>query len=248
MLSGMRKALLTGLAFSLCGFSPQTEDVSGWAFVRSLPIGAKIHGVGTAHAPLPVRDGDTSIRFEVRPGDCSAGRHGWDDCERDRERSELKQIGYQFAGETWWFGFSMYVPEPHRNIWPAKLSFAQFHQEGARPAIMLQNHRGGLWLDIHGAEKTIRLIPLIAADGFAGRWHDVKLHIRWSAKEDGFIRAYVGTDKVADYRGATMSAQKVYFKFGLYRSHPSRNAETANTVHSVYFDKVMRARSRSGLR
>ena len=247
MFRRMRWLCLFGLILCLCAFSPDTEDISGWSFTKSLSLGASVHGVGTAYAPLPVRNGETSIRFEVRPGDCSAGRHGWDDCKKDRERSELKQVGYQHEGETWWYGFSLMVPRTHDNIWPAKLSFAQFHQEGATPAIMLQNDRGGLWLDIHDANGTVRLIPLIAKSKFAGRWHDIRLHVRWSGKKDGFVRAYVGSRQVADYRGATMTADKIYFKFGLYRSYLSRNLSTRRTTHLAYYDLVSRAKSQEGL-
>ncbi len=238
----MRIALLTGLAALACGFTAEPDDISGWTFTRSLPLGAKVHGVGTAHAPLPVRSGETSIRFHVRPGDCSAGKHGWDDCANDRERAELKQAGYQYHGETWRYRFDIFVPGGHRVIWPAKLAFAQFHQEGARPAIMLQNHKGGLWLDVHDGEGTVELLPLIPNDEFAGRWHEVALQVHWSRNDDGFVRAFIGGRPVARFDGPTMSAQKVYFKFGVYRSHLNRNAKAKEVSHTVYFDTVTRTR------
>lgn len=239
----MRATAIIVCAVLLCGFTPEPEDISGWSFVRSLPIGAPLHGVGTAHTPLPVRTGASSLRFEVRPGDCSRAKHGWDDCKKDRERTELKQTGYQHHGETWWYGFSLLVPQGHKNIWPAKLSFAQFHQEGAKPVVMFQNHKGGLWLDIHDARRTIKLIKLIPQSQLAGRWHDVVLQIRWSRESDGFIRAWVGGRKVASFEGATMSAEQVYFKFGLYRSHLKRNKEAQNVRHRAYFDRLVRGKS-----
>lgn len=238
----MRITRLTAIAVLACGFTAEPLDISGWTFTRSLPLGASVHGVGTAHAPLPARSGETSIRFHVRPGDCSAGKHGWDDCKKDRERAELKQTDYQHHGETWWYGFSMFVPLSHRPIWPAKLSFAQFHQEGAKPALMLQNHKGGLWLDIHDARRTVKLLPLIAAQDFAGRWHDISLQVRWSRRSDGFIRAFVDGKPAASFDGPTMSAGKIYFKFGLYRSHLNRNQKSREISHMVYFDNVVRSR------
>ena len=36
----------------------------------------------------PVRAGDKSIRFEVRPGDCGYN-DGWSDCKKDRERQKI---------------------------------------------------------------------------------------------------------------------------------------------------------------
>ena len=47
---------------------------------------------------------------------------------------------------------------------------------------MLQNHTGGLWLDVHDADGTVELLPLIGKDRLAGRWHDVSLQVRWSRK------------------------------------------------------------------
>ena len=243
----MRWLALILCAVSVCGFRPEPDDVRGWQFVRSLPIGAPLHGVGTAHAPLPVRQGASSIRFQVRPGDCSRGRHGWDDCTKNRERTELKQAGYQHSGETWWYGFSLFVPEGHKAIWPAKLSFAQFHQEGAKPAIMFQNHHGGLWLDIHDANGTFKQVELVPARQLRGRWQDIELQIRWSPKTDGFIRAWVNNRQLADYSGPTMTAQQVYFKFGIYRSHLERNPRASAVTNTAYFDNVARAKSRAGI-
>ncbi len=239
----MRWPTLLLLIPILCGFTPEPEDVSGWTFTRSLPIDASLHGVGIAEAPLPVRDGKSSIRFQVRPGDCSRGRHGWNDCERDRERTELKQRDYQRQNETMWYAFSMFVPSDHVNVWPAKLNFAQFHQKGGKPAIMLRNYKGGLWLDIRQNRKTVALKQLLTAERLHGRWHDITLNIHWSRYANGFVRAWVGSRQVADYRGPTMDRDQVYFKFGLYRSYISRNPVTATATHTVYFDRVVRGRT-----
>lgn len=242
----MNTAMLFALATAaLIG---EGENVAGWHFVRSLPVGAWPQGVATATAPEPVRDGKTSLRFTVRPGDCSKGRHdGWNDCKTGRERAELKQTGYQHAGETWWYGFWLYVPAGFRNIWPAKVSFAQFHQEGAKPAIMFQNDRGGLWLDVHGPHGTVAKLPLIATKHLRGRWHDIVAHVHWSRGLDGFIAVDVDGAEAARWRGATMWARDVYFKFGLYRSHLERNPDGSRVTQSVYFDRIRRARGRGGL-
>ncbi len=224
------------------------ENVAGWHFVRSLPVGAARHGVETVRPPQPVRDGATSLRFEVRPGDCSKARNGgWNDCETGRERAELKETGYQHAGETWWYSFSLYVPAGFRNIWPAKVSFAQFHQEGAKPALMFQNDMGGLWLDIHGPHGTVAKLPLIAEENLRGQWHDIVANVHWSPGSDGFMVVDVDGSEAARWRGPTMWARDVYFKFGLYRSHLERNPAGSHVTQTVYFDRIRRARRREGL-
>ena len=239
----MRPVIAIALVLTLCGFTATEDDISGWEFTRSLPIDAPVHGVGVAQAPLPVRDGNTSIRFEVRPGDCSRGKHGWDDCKTDRERTELKQRDHQRQNETMWYAFSLHVPADHVNVWPAKLSFAQFHQEGGKPAIMLRNYKGGLWLDVRHEGKTMQLTQMLTAEQLRGHWNDITLNVHWSRHVNGYVRAWVGNRKVTEYRGSTMNRKKVYFKFGLYRSFVSRNPLNAKTTHTAYFDRVVRGRT-----
>lgn len=238
----------TVMLFALAAAALTGADVAGWHFVRSLPVEAWPQAVETVRAPEPVRDGATSLRFTVRPGDCSRGRNGgWNDCDTGRERAELKQTGYQHAGETWWYAFSLYVPASFRNIWPAKVSFAQFHQEGAKPALMFQNDKGGLWLDVHGPHGTVAKLPLIGARDLRGRWHDIVANVHWSRGPDGFVVVHVDGAEAARWQGATMWARDVYFKFGLYRSHLERNPEGSRVTQTVYFDRIRRAGSREGL-
>ena len=142
---------------------------AGWEFKRSLPVGSKTYGYGRVSAPHPVRWGKTSERFEVRPGDCGRSRSGRsDDCTRDRERSELIQVGeLQRAGSEYWYGWSLYVPGDFETIYPVKVYFGQFHQKKAKPAFMFTNADGGYWLDVHLKGRPYR--SLIAADELRGR-------------------------------------------------------------------------------
>ena len=91
----------------------------GWRFERSLRVGAKKHGYQVVSAPYhPVRYGQNSEKFEVRPGDCSRSTEGgWDDCKNDRERSELSQRGNtQKEGDEYWYRWSIYIPESQINF------------------------------------------------------------------------------------------------------------------------------------
>ena len=113
---------------------------SGWGFGRSLPLGAKKHGYQVVSAPdHPVRYGQYSEKFEVRPGDCSKGMGGHDDCKTDRERSELIQrYETQKRGDEYWYRWSIYLPPTHQNIHRVKVAYCQFHQEGCLPVVMFQ--------------------------------------------------------------------------------------------------------------
>ncbi len=110
---------------------------SGWNFRRSLPTGAKRRTYRLVSAPdYPVRYGKKSERFEVRPGDCTSSKWkgGWNDCKKDRERSELEQIKsescpvpycapWQRQGDEYWYRWSIYIPEGHQNIFHTKLAY-----------------------------------------------------------------------------------------------------------------------------
>ena len=79
-------------------------------------------------------------RFEVRPGDCTA-QGGWDDCGADRERSESMQLNRDISiGTTEWYGWQIYVPKEHRDIFPAKVFMGQFFPKGPKPDWMFVNH------------------------------------------------------------------------------------------------------------
>lgn len=218
-------------------------------FVRSLNDAAHGYTViddPTGSAPTPQVE-----RFEVRAGDCSANR-GWNDCTSDRERSELSERGTRnLEGSTWWYGWSLYVPAATPNVYPTKLALGQFHQEGSHVVWMFQNGRGGYHLDDQVNGRTRRYHELIPQAGFRGRWHRIEVQAHWSTGDDGFFRVWVNGEQKVNYTGRTMTAERVYFKYGVYRSFLSRfrNATGAVVVptQTVLFANVRRAESRQGL-
>ena len=70
------------------------KDVaSGNKYFKSLSKKYKKYGMQVVNKKdgHPVRAGEKSIRFEVRPGDCGYNED-WNDCDNDRERHELSGI------------------------------------------------------------------------------------------------------------------------------------------------------------
>ena len=218
-------------------------------FERSLsdtPYGYSIVDDPTGKAPAARVE-----RFEVRPGDCGANA-GWDDCAADRERSELSERGDRNpAGTAWWYGWSLYVPVDFPNVFPTKVALGQFHQENSHVVWMFQNGRGGYHLDDQVEGYTRRYYELIPDAELRGRWHRIEVQARWSRGKDGFFRVWVDGSRKVDYSGRTMTAGRVYFKYGLYRSFVSRfkKATGAGQVpaQTVYFANVRKAESRDGL-
>jgi len=147
----------------------------------------------TGLAPVPVVE-----RFEVRPGDCAEI-----DCKTDRERSELREEGYpNKEGETWWYGWSIFVPPGYTNIYPTKVALGQFHQRDGKPAFMFQNHKGGLWLD---NQIGNRYYNLISENDLRGRWHKIEVNVRWSRSGKGFFKVWVNGEQKVNIKGTTMS-------------------------------------------
>ena len=66
------------------------DVVSGNKFKKSLSKKYKKHGMQVVKKKdgHPVRAGEKSIRFEVRPGDCGYNED-WNDWDYDRERDDL---------------------------------------------------------------------------------------------------------------------------------------------------------------
>jgi hypothetical protein len=218
-------------------------------FERSLNV--KAHGYAVIADPTGTAPTRMVERFEVRPGDCHFNA-GWNDCESDRERSELGERGRQNpVGSTAWYGWWLYIPDDWINVFPTKVALGQFHQVGSHPVWMFQNDKGGLYLDDHTTGRTRQYHLLIGESELRGRWHRIEVHAHWTREETGFLRVWVNGEQRVDYSGPTMTAKTVYFKYGVYRSFLSRylqahgNSEVPAQI--AYFAGVKRARSRDQL-
>jgi hypothetical protein len=226
----MRLAFLPAVLVLACGFSPEPEDVSGWSFVVSKGAAQGIETVAS-----PTRSGATSISFALKPGSCTAN-----DCANDRERLELKQNSYQREGETWWYGWSFYLPQDFAAIWPARLFLGQFHQEDDSPVLLFSVEPEGLRLESSLSPDDK---PLLVPDSeLRGRWHDVVMKVTWSSAQ-GQVSVAVDGKEIVNRVQPTMTAADVYFKFGIYRAHLSRAPVQPLPQQRAYFDNVRRGKS-----
>ncbi|MCE0495441.1 polysaccharide lyase [Vibrio salinus] len=218
-------------------------------FKRSL--NTKNYGYSIIEDPTKTAPTKMIEKFEVRPGDCGSGSGG-SDCARDRERSELSEANKSnYPGSEFWYGWHIYFPEDYPNVYPTKVALGQFHQDKSHPVWMFQNSNGGYHLDdqVHG--RTRKYYKLIDESNLRGKWHKIEVHARWAKDESGFFKVYVNGENKVNYTGQTMDAQRVYFKYGIYRSFMSRykNANNSDKVpaQTVYFSNVKRSKSRKGL-
>ena len=194
--------------------------------------------------------------FEVRPGDCykNPGVNGWDDCSHDRERSELTEnnSGPNRHGSEFWYGWSIYFPENYINIYPTKTALGQFHQKDADPIWMFDNaSRSGGYRVVGSVNLLKTKQKLISEEDLRGQWHKIEVHAKWSRSDTGVFQVWVNGDLKLDYKGKTMTAKEVYFKYGVYRSYmvnyKAENKTSEVPAQTVYFSNVKKGHTRENL-
>jgi len=180
----------------------------------------------------PVRSGDKSIRFEVRPGDCFHWSSGYSDCTKyplidgqgDRERYELSSN--VFKKKEHWFSWSIYFPEDYKNNWPLKNMYGQFHEkgEGANVIWSFEQYPNGIVLTKEGGlgGTAMKQFTILGNNELPGKWHDFLIHAKFSKNDDGFLKVWTNDKLMADYRGITESTGKIFHKFGIYRTGITR--------------------------
>ena len=203
------------------------------------------HGYTVIEDPTGSAPTEYVERFEVRPGDCSA-TDGWSDCNNDRERSELSAVKDRL-GSSWWYGWSIFIPDDYPIVFPTKTALGQFHQVGSQPAFMFQNGSGGLSIDRNFGRST-NVHKLITHEEMVGQWTTIEVYAEWG--KAGTFRVYVNGELKWVFTGTTAESDP-YFKYGIYRSFLSRyqNHTGASEVptQSVLYANVRQARTRAGL-
>jgi len=239
---------IVSLALSAC----QTigDNSHGYQLRKSLPMGFKDYGmtVVSNKEGYPTRLGETSMRFEVRAGDCGSDS-GWSDCANDRERHEM--TSKPNVNGTSWHSWSIFLPEDYPIVYPTMVNLGQFHQHGGHVVWMFQNRRGGLMVDNQTIGSTLHMKRILTDDEMRGKWCDILVHARWTSDPDkGFFDVYVNGEPTPRYewRGKTQTAGKqVYHKFGIYRSWISRYKAMFDgddvPTQVVYFDDVNQGRT-----
>lgn len=227
---------------------PEDEYRGGW--FATIDIDAVDWAINTQSEIT--RLGPTALRFELRDGDCFTAQpenpsSGWDDCTRDRERTELRERWRPELDTLTWYTISIFVPKDYTYMHPKQIIW-QWHSNHS-PDVYFQLDRDVFLVDVltKVGETTDRynlgnnlLTP--------GKWHDLVVRVVWSNSDQGRFTLYVNGNKVLDHLGPTMSnesyANKIgpFVKFGIYRSHLSRwNSELPHPTQILYFDEYRRS-------
>lgn len=197
------------------------------------------------------RSGPTALRFELRDGDCfTAQPHspssGWDDCTRDRERTELRERWTPDLERAVWYTVSVFIPEDYIYMYPKQI-FMQWHG-GPGPVVYFQLNRDRFLVDILTEVGTTTAQYDLGIDLLTpGIWHDIVVRAVWSNRETGRFTLFIDGDVVLDHVGPTMDSESYakgfgpFTKFGIYRSHLFRwQSQDPHPTQVLYFDEYYR--------
>ena len=205
----------------------------------------------------PVFDGNQSVRFEIRPGDCNAS-NSFDDCVNDRSRWELMSNGTTAAstqGQIITYQYYVYIPtQPlirpatragvHGNdtVMTCLTQLNWFSRTGADHSILTGlyvDEVGGLFVRTStdfayngGAQVTIDSNPY-------DKWIKMTYVIKSTTAADGYIKIYANDKLITNETRATLPDlnSTTLLKIGIYNGSLSFSAQPWQT-QVVYFDGI----------
>ena len=205
----------------------------------------------------PVFDGNQSVRFEIRPGDCNAS-NSYDDCVNNRSRWELMSNGTQdksTQGQIITYQYYVYIPtQPlirpatragvHGNdtVMTCLTQLNWFSRTGADHSILTGlyvDEVGGLFVRTStdfayngGAQVTIDSNPY-------DKWIKMTYVIKSTTAADGYIKIYANDKLITNETRATLPDlnSTTLLKIGIYNGSLSFSAQPWQT-QVVYFDGI----------
>ena len=200
----------------------------------------------------PVRSGDKSWRFEVREGDCG-GDKKYSDCKSDRQRTELQTKEYQNRNKEYWYSVSIYLPENYTSAAPVKTVFTQIYEKGWKPILMITD-RENKWLEVGRmwSGEYVEMKKGIKINDMKGRWTDILINVRYSRKEDGFMKVWINNKLILEslniktFTPYTNKGAKL--EWGIYQTGVSywkkEHGDKPYPSMVVYFDEVNQGTSK----
>jgi len=209
------------------------------------------------------RSGNYFQQFELRDGDCFSDGM-WNDCETDRERIEFSSRPRQILSYKQCYGYSLKLSKDFRDISPTNITLGQIHQKGGPkgeaggfksfPNLIHITVKGNAlyfgWDALTGSRTNVtsrlRLFRLKWLDEMLDVWTDISFCLDFKESK---IEVWVdGKQKVKLLKSPInpkLKPQKIYFKYGIYRSFVSRYKDIHKTLPTqiVYFDEIRRGNS-----
>lgn len=191
----------------------------------------------------PVYDGNESVRFEVRNGDC-----GWNDqfsdCATDRSRSELfESLPQTEYGKVISYTERIYIPN-QTNFKPTgnnnllvltQVNFSDTLNTFGALTYLVMGNNNTLLIRTHKEFSWIGLNDYVITTTPFDKWITIRYDIKVSKDNDGEIKVYINDKLLFIENRPTVITKsgKVLMKFGIYNSF--RGGLNYST-QVVYFD------------
>ena len=236
-----------------------TDVFGNLAFWVSSVIGSKSWSclIVNKSDSQPVFDGTQSIRFEVRPGDCTAPNYtSISDCVNDRSRSEIDTADQNSGvhppstqGQIITYEYRVYIPtQPLIRPTSAKgvsntvlMVLTQLRNTHTSDALafLCIDETGGLYLQTHEGFSWTPLQKVTIDTKPQDKWIKMKYVVKSTSSSDGYVKIYVNDALVINETRATLpdAAQTQMLKIGIYNSFLSAAAQPWQT-QVVYFDGI----------
>ena len=229
---------------------PNSDVFGNLAFWVSSVIGSKSWSclIVNKSEGQPVFDGNQSVRFEIRPGDCTSPDYtAISDCVNDRSRSEIRSINPRASksstqGQIITYEYRVYIPyQP--SIRPAGTGVAVFltqlrnAQSTDALAFLAFDNKGGLYLQTHAGFSFTPLQQVPIDSNPYNKWIKLKYVVKSTAASDGYVQIYVNDELIINETRATLpdAAKTQMLIIGIYDSFLSAATQPWQT-QVVYFD------------
>ena len=245
-----RAVLDTPTSGTLCSANDDPDVFTGTRFETSHPINARPWGclIVPKSALVPAYDGERTMRFEVRPDDCTASAI-YSDCEHDRSRHEINEsgVGPTQGREIAW-EMHLFIP-PQPKIRPAggnalflsQLNYVDGPLYGTVAYLEL-SEAGELQVRTHVGLSFEIANRYVLDTQPTGRWIKLRYELVSSAGNDGRLRVLLDDVLKVDEARQTLPsvAGTNWLKLGLYNAFRSQATEPYDT-QVVFFDGIRRS-------
>ena len=247
---------LTTPAGTSCLNSTHSTDVFGNTNYRvSHTINASSWGCQIVNKSdgQPVLDGNQSVRFEIRPGDCNASS-SFNDCVNDRSRWELMSNGTQdnsTQGQIITYQYYVYIPSQlllrpaTRAGAPSTVQtvltqlnwFSRTRTAHSILAGLFVDSAGGLFVRTNQDFGYIPSQDVVVDSNPYNKWIKLTYVIKSTTAADGYIRIYANDKLLINETRATLPDlnSTTLLKVGFYNSYLSVAAQPWQT-QVAYFD------------
>ena len=208
--------------------------------------------------------------FSPRAGDCGSKNHGSgkksgkeirdgvNDCNSGRLRLELsdngdnriKKLKVKNKSSERWFGYYIFIPEDFSTDKLFNPYITQFYGYSKK-------RKGGHAPEFAASINLNREIIssgsiIIDKEDLKGKWHKIEYHIKWSTKENGFIKIYHnGKLKSVRENFVTLRHDFITVKYGTYSHRDNMSLYPSGyqfPSHTIYFSGVSVSKTRDKLK